>query len=95
MLAHNPGTARRLPGGHGLLCLSGHTHGGQVYVPGLTAYAMERFAHQHFVRGSYDVGGNQLYVNRGIGSTRAPVPRINSTPELTVFTLKRKAPSRP
>lgn len=56
---------------------------------------MERFAHQHFVRGSYDVGGNQLYVNRGIGSTRAPVPRINSAPELTVLTLKRKAPPRP
>jgi predicted MPP superfamily phosphohydrolase len=34
MLAHTPSFARKLPKDEGLLCLSGHTHGGQIHIPG-------------------------------------------------------------
>ena len=36
VLAHNPKSAAKLPADEDLLCLSGHTHGGQWEVPQLT-----------------------------------------------------------
>lgn len=89
VLAHTPITADSLPETQGLLCLSGHTHGGQVYVPGITdrLYAA---ASSPYVRGRYDLRGNVLYVNRGLGYGRGSWKRrIGSDPELSVFTLRR------
>ncbi len=87
VLAHSPPTAKKLPPDEGLLCVSGHTHGGQIRVGGLTDALFAR-AGQPFVRGLYEVGGNQLYVNRGLGFGRGgSFPRFGSEPEVTLFTL--------
>ncbi|HEX2691530.1 MAG TPA: metallophosphoesterase [Kofleriaceae bacterium] len=52
------------------LVLSGHTHGGQIYVKGITDRLMKRFG-MHYRRGLYDIGTAQrrstLYVTPGIG----------------------------
>ena len=46
-------------------------------------------AGQPYIRGHHTVRGNQLYVNRGLGFGRGtPLPRVDSEPELTVFTLR-------
>jgi predicted MPP superfamily phosphohydrolase len=91
VLAHTPVTVDALPRSEGLLCLSGHTHGGQVYVPRLSEL-LYTAARQPYVRGQYLVGGNQLYVNRGMGFGRgSPAVRVASEPELTIFTLHRAA----
>jgi predicted MPP superfamily phosphohydrolase len=88
VLAHTPTSAVKLPAWEGLLCLSGHTHGGQVHVPRLTEGVFAR-AGQPYIRGHYAVRGNQLYVNRGLGFGRGtPLPRVDSDPELTLFTLR-------
>lgn len=92
VLTHTPSTARRLPPDKGLLCLSGHTHGGLFVVPGVTS-ALLRLVGEPYVRGQYNVGGNLLYVNRGLGTGR-PIPRVGCRPEVTVFTLCRVGPSR-
>jgi hypothetical protein len=90
VLTHTPSCAGHLPTYEDLLCLSGHTHGGQWEIPGLTA-AIYKGAGQPWYRGSYSVRGNQLYVNRGLGFGLGTTgPRINSAPELTVFTLRRR-----
>jgi predicted MPP superfamily phosphohydrolase len=87
VLTHSPPTVRKLPPGKDLLCLSGHTHGGAVMVPPLTPLLF-RLAGQPYVRGAYAVGGNRLYVNRGLGmGPPSHHPRLHSRPELTVFTL--------
>ena len=89
VLAHSPPTIDKLPGNGNLACFSGHTHGGQFVVPGVTESVFRR-AGQPYVRGLYQVNGNQLYVNRGLGFGKGgPLMRVNSDPEVSVFTLRR------
>lgn len=88
VLAHGPRTADALSRLEApLLCFSGHTHGGQVNIPGLTRFLLRAFAHEPYTRGSYRVGGVQLYVNRGIGNSGTRV-RLNASPEVTIATLR-------
>jgi hypothetical protein len=89
VLAHTPITADALPESQGLLCLSGHTHGGQVYVRGVTE-RLYAAANSPYLRGRYDLRGNVLYVNRGLGYGRGGWKhRVGSDPELSIFTLRR------
>jgi uncharacterized protein len=88
VLAHGPRTAdqlRRL--GEPLLCLSGHTHGGQVNIPGFTRLVLRTVAHEPYDRGLFRVGPVQLYVNRGVGNSALRV-RVNSAPEVTLAVLR-------
>ena len=88
VLAHTPTSIATLPAWEGLLCLSGHTHGGQLHFTRLTEGVFSRVG-QPYIRGHYSVRGNQLYVNRGLGFGRGtPLPRVDSEPELSVFTLR-------
>lgn len=86
-LTHTPTAADALPE-LGTLCLAGHTHGGHFVVPGITERAMV-LGGQKYVRGWYDVGGNGLYVSRGLGAGGLGVPRVHADPEVTLFTLRR------
>jgi predicted MPP superfamily phosphohydrolase len=88
VLAHGPRTAeelRRL--GEPLLCLSGHTHGGQVNIPGFTRFMLRALAHEPYDRGLFRLGAVQLYVNRGIGNSALRI-RLNSDPEVTLAVLR-------
>lgn len=88
VLAHGPRTADRLRRlGRPLVCLSGHTHGGQISLPILTRLAFRRLAHEPYVRGRYTLDGVQLYVSRGIGNSGVRV-RINAPPEVALLTLR-------
>ncbi len=88
-LTHTPTGARKLPPWADLLCLSGHTHGGQIHLGGLTEAFFRGFG-QPYLRGHYNVNGNQLYVNRGLGFGKGGRhPRIDSDPELALLVLRR------
>jgi predicted MPP superfamily phosphohydrolase len=67
------------------LQLSGHSHGGQVRIPGMGPIATPILG-RRFVEGRFQVGDMELYVSRGIGMYRPPV-RFNCPPELTVIRL--------
>jgi predicted MPP superfamily phosphohydrolase len=69
------------------LTLSGHTHGGQLAVPGIRRLSLARFV-TVFTAGLYRRGGSWLYVNRGAGTTGPPV-RLGAPAELAVLTLRR------
>jgi predicted MPP superfamily phosphohydrolase len=89
VLTHTPTGVRKLPAWNDLLCLSGHTHGGQMHIAGITAAVFRRFG-QPYLRGHYEVNGNQLYVNRGLGFGRGGRHmRVDSEPELALLTLRR------
>jgi uncharacterized protein len=93
VLAHGPMAAERVAAlRRHALCLSGHTHGGQIAVPILTPLLLGTFAHQRYLRGRYRIGAVQLYVNRGIGMSGFSV-RLNSPPEVTLATLRAAAPA--
>jgi predicted MPP superfamily phosphohydrolase len=68
------------------LILSGHTHGGQVRLPGLPPVGLPLLG-RIYVQGHFLVGSSQLYVNRGIGTVGLPF-RLNCKPEITVLTLR-------
>ncbi|WP_242395394.1 metallophosphoesterase [Anaeromyxobacter oryzisoli] len=94
VLAHGPRSADRLRAlGRPLLCLSGHTHGGQINLPILTPLFLHGLVGEPYVRGPYRLGEVSLYVNRGIGMSGIRV-RINSPPEVTLATLRRAEPRR-
>jgi len=91
VLAHTPTSIDKLPEYEGLLQLSGHTHGGQFYLGSVTD-KMFAIGHQPYIRGLHHVHGNQVYVNRGLGFGKGSrLPRVNSDPELTFFTLRALA----
>jgi predicted MPP superfamily phosphohydrolase len=66
---------------------SGHSHGGQICVPFIGPLFTPELA-QKYVDGLYLIGENKmpLYVNRGIGTSNAPI-RFFCRPEITVFHL--------
>lgn len=85
LLAHNPETAERARRSCDAvdLMLAGHTHGGQVRVPGWGA--VERKSE------IYDAGlrrrpWTQVYTSRGVGSTLLPV-RFGAPPEVAIIEL--------
>jgi len=86
LLAHEPDYADiSSRSGRFDLQLSGHSHGGQVCPPLLGPLVLPRYG-KRYPRGLYNVGGMALYTNRGLGMLW-PHVRINSRPEITVFTL--------
>ncbi len=73
----------------GDLVVSGHTHGGQIGLNLLgNIITPARFVYKQWA-GLYQEGNDQLYVNRGLGTTGFPV-RIGIPPEITEFTLRKK-----
>lgn len=87
LLAHDP---RRLTEAAALdvpAVLSGHTHGGQVVLPGVGALARRRFP---ILAGSGSRENTSIFVSRGVGTVYVPV-RINCPPEVAMVTLTRRS----
>jgi predicted MPP superfamily phosphohydrolase len=68
------------------LQLSGHSHGGQIWLPGIGAPWLPLFARK-YPRGLHKIGPLTLYTNMGLGTIRLPI-RLNCPPEVTLFTLR-------
>jgi len=86
LLAHDP---RRLAEAASLnvpAVLSGHTHGGQIVLPGVGALARRSFP---VLSGLGQQGDTSIFVSRGIGTIYVPV-RINCPPEVALLTLRRR-----
>jgi len=88
LLSHNPNTFNRAAELGIDLSLAGHTHGGQVALEYISPDISPARLMTPDVRGWFQKGGSQLYVNRGIGTIFSPV-RLGSPPEITVYELKR------
>ena len=88
LLSHNPNTFDRAAELGIDLSLAGHTHGGQVTLEYISPSLSPARLITAYVRGWFQKGESQLYVNRGIGTIFSPV-RFGSPPEITLFELKR------
>lgn len=87
LLSHSPQLARQAEEADFCLMLSGHTHGGQICLPGGTAIlSMEGIPSQVF-RGPWQRGPMIGYTTTGTGSCHVPV-RYNCPPEIVVHTLR-------
>ena len=84
LLAHTPmrlleAAALAVP-----LVLSGHTHGGQIVLPGIGAVAAREFP---VIAGAGRRENTRIFVSRGVGTVYVPV-RLNCPPEVAVLTLR-------
>lgn len=71
------------------LVISGHTHGGQVVVPGLGGfYGGDQGWFPEYVHGMYNKDGMDIFITSGLGSYTEGLPRINNRPEIAVITLE-------
>jgi predicted MPP superfamily phosphohydrolase len=100
VLAHRPDFAadalnREQPGESGhLLMLAGHTHGGQIVLPGLGPLITLSDLPRKYAGGFHRLAGKSgwLVVSRGIGCEREYAPRLRlfCPPELVVLTVHNK-----
>lgn len=68
---------------------SGHTHGFQfgIEIPGIIKWSPVQWVYKQWA-GLYQIGAQQIYVNRGFGFHALP-GRVGILPEISVFTLKK------
>jgi len=86
LLAHEPDFANQAADHSVDLQLSGHSHGGQIWIPGIGAPWLPPMARE-YPRGVYRIKDLTLHTNIGIGTIRAPI-RLNCQPEVTLITLR-------
>ncbi len=92
LLSHRPGIFRVSKDWNVQLTLAGHTHGGQVIIPGVgeRGFSLARFfvTYTHGLYKSDKDSEARMYVSRGIGTIIAPT-RIFCKPEIVEITLIR------
>ncbi|MGY3694794.1 putative MPP superfamily phosphohydrolase [Bradyrhizobium sp. USDA 3240] len=88
LLAHTPESYREAAAAGFDLMLSGHTHGGQLCLPGGIAIKLEARLPRRMGRGAWRFQTLAGYTSTGAGTSLAPV-RLNCPAEITVHTLRR------
>ena len=91
LLAHDPRRLTEAAAFNIPLVLSGHTHGGQVVLPGIGALAAQKFP---VIAGIGRLQRTTMFVSRGVGTVYVPV-RINCPPEVALLTLQPDASTAP
>ena len=91
LLSHRPGVVLSLDSPSGVdLVVSGHTHGGQVQIPGIgPLVTASRIPRSAGAGGASVVNGTRLYVSRGVGCERGQAPRLRlfCPPEVSLLRL--------
>jgi len=84
LLAHTPKRLTEAASFSVPLMLSGHTHGGQIVLPGLGAVAAREFP---VIAGTARRDNTTVFVSRGVGTVYVPI-RLNCPPEVAILTLQ-------
>ena len=86
LISHNPDPSLEAAARGVALTLSGHTHGGQVRIPGRPVLVrMSRF---RLDEGRFEHDGAHIVVSRGLGVSGIPL-RIACSPEALLVTLRK------
>ncbi len=75
------------------LMLAGHTHGGQIRIPGIGPLVVPSYYGSRFASGVFYLPPTVMHVGRGLSGVH-PV-RWFCPPEVAILTLRNPAPSRP
>jgi hypothetical protein len=84
-LWHEPEFAEQAAALGAFAQLSGHTHGGQIRLPGIGPVGLPIHGKRHVI-GMNRADGMPIYTSRGVGVYRPPA-RFNCPPEVTIITL--------
>ncbi|MBW3624787.1 MAG: hypothetical protein KY468_15390 [Armatimonadetes bacterium] len=99
LLMHAPEGLLQMGRHHADLILSGHTHGGQIRMPGLPAFSLHTDTEVDLDRGVFEGDAlrrfdpecpetTRLVIGSGLGTSTAPV-RLFCPPEAVMVTLRR------
>lgn len=88
LLSHTPEIYRQAAHAHFNLMLSGHTHGGQICLPGSIPITLESVLPRRMGAGAWQYNNMTGYTSVGAGSSVVPV-RLNCPPEITLHCLRR------
>ncbi len=86
LLSHTPEIYAKAAHAGFDLMLSGHTHGGQICLPGGVPILLEADLPRAFAAGAWRHAGMAGYTSVGAGSSLVPV-RFNNRPEITLHRL--------
>lgn len=86
-LVHSPELATRAAKAGIHLYLAGHTHGGQISLPGGTPIMTALDSHRSLAVRKWQWRGMQGYTSTGLGAG-APAVRFNTVPELALIRLR-------
>jgi len=86
LLSHTPEIYRQAAHAQFALMLSGHTHGGQLCLPGSVPIMLEAALPRRMGAGAWQHHGMSGYTSVGAGSSVVPV-RLNCPPEITLHRL--------
>jgi predicted MPP superfamily phosphohydrolase len=104
LVAHRPDVILGMrPSSRVDLVVAGHTHGGQIVIPGFgPPMTLSRVPRTVAAGGLHTLDGNRIYVSRGVGCERGQAPRIRffCPPEISLLELTNKkgaefAPAKP
>jgi len=86
LLSHTPEIYRQAAHADFNLLLAGHTHGGQICLPGGTPITLDSVLPRRLGSGSWQHHAMQGYTSAGAGTSIVPV-RFNCAPEITLHHL--------
>lgn len=87
VFTHNPDIFPEIPP-RVSLTIAGHTHGGQVYIPGIGRPIVPSIYRQRYAAGHVVERGRHLFVSTGLGTSILPV-RFLVPPEVSVLRIHR------
>ncbi len=87
VLTHQPDTLSFLPKNAMQVGFAGHSHGGQVLLPFLTDWQLEKSVNSGWYNGLYKAHSGQVFVTPGLGMTNLPF-RFAVPPTIDVITLR-------
>jgi len=87
LLSHTPEPYRRAAEAGFDVMLCGHTHGGQICLPGGVPITLDARIPRRFGRGAWRYGRMAGYTSPGVGTSIVDV-RINCPPEITLHRLR-------
>jgi hypothetical protein len=93
LLAHSPEIYRHAAHAGFNIMLCGHTHGGQICLPGGVPLMCNASCPRRFCSGQWNYHRLSGYTSRGSGASVVDV-RINCPPEITLHHLHRQDPAR-
>jgi predicted MPP superfamily phosphohydrolase len=90
LLSHTPEVYREAERSGFDVMLSGHTHGGQICLPGGIPITLDAKLPRHMGKGAWRYGKLRGYTSVGAGSSVVPV-RFNCPPEITLHQFEASA----
>jgi predicted MPP superfamily phosphohydrolase len=88
LLSHTPEIYRQAAHADFNLLLSGHTHGGQICLPGAVPITLDSVLPRYMGAGAWKYHEMVGYTSAGVGAVIVPV-RLNCLPEIVVHHLRR------